>query len=52
VWEHEDGWARNKKKSPAKENQQWEPIHQKYKITENTRRHNPEKKQKQTINKN
>jgi len=26
-------------------------IHQKYKANENTRRHNPKKKQKQTINK-
>jgi hypothetical protein len=52
VWEHEDGWARNKKKSPTKKNQQWEPIHQKYETNENTRRHNSKKKQKQTINKN
>jgi hypothetical protein len=32
-------------------NQGWEPIHQKYKANENTSRHNPKKKQKQTINK-
>jgi hypothetical protein len=29
-----------------------EPIHQQYKAKENTSRHNPKKKQKQTINKN
>ncbi len=33
-------------------NQGQEPIHQKYKANENTSRHNPKKKQKQTINKN
>jgi hypothetical protein len=32
--------------------QGWEPIHQKYKANENRSRHNPKKKQKQTINKN
>jgi hypothetical protein len=39
------------KKNPANTNQRWEPIHQKYKANENTSRHNPKKKQKQTINK-
>jgi len=34
------------------ENQGWESIHPKYKANENTNRHNPKKKQKQTINKN
>jgi hypothetical protein len=32
--------------------QGWEPMHQKYKANENTSRHKPKKKQKQTINKN
>jgi hypothetical protein len=41
-----------KKKNPVNKNQGWEPIHQKYKANENTNRHNPKKKQKQTINKN
>jgi hypothetical protein len=40
------------KKSPVNKNQGWESIHQKYKANENTRSHNPKKKQKQTINKN
>ncbi len=40
-----------KKKNPGNKNQGWEPIHQKYKANENTSRHNPKKKQKQTINK-
>jgi hypothetical protein len=31
--------------------QGWESIHQKYKANENTSKHNPNKKQKQTINK-
>jgi hypothetical protein len=54
LWEHKDGWARNTKKNPEKEIQQWEPIHQKYKTNQNTRRDNPPKKRKkkQTINKN
>ncbi len=43
---------RVKKKNPVNKNQGWEPIHQKYKANENTSRHNPKKKQKQTINKN
>jgi hypothetical protein len=42
----------NKKKNPLNKNQGWEPMHQKYKANENTSRHNPKKKQKQTINKN
>jgi hypothetical protein len=37
---------------PCKKNQGWEPLHQEYKANENTNRHNPKKKQKQTINKN
>jgi len=40
------------KKNPVNIDQTWEPIHQKYKANENTSRHNPKKKQKQTINKN
>jgi len=39
------------KKSLVNKNQGWEPIHQKYKANENTSRHNPKKKQKQTMNK-
>jgi hypothetical protein len=41
-----------KKKNPVNKNQGWEPIHQKLKANGNTSRHNPKKKQKQTINKN
>jgi len=41
-----------KNKSLVNQNQGWEPIHQKHKANENTCRHNPKKKQKQTINKN
>jgi hypothetical protein len=41
-----------KKKNPVNQNQGREPIHRKYKANENTRRHNPKTKQKQTINKN
>jgi hypothetical protein len=41
-----------KKKNLVYQNQGWEPSHQKYKANENTSRHNPKKKQKQTINKN
>jgi hypothetical protein len=37
---------------PCNKNQGWEPLHQEYKTNENTSRHNPKKKQKQTINKN
>ncbi len=37
-----------KKKNTVNKNQGWEPIHQKYKASENTSRHNPKKKQKQT----
>jgi hypothetical protein len=33
-------------------NQGREPIHRKYKANEDTSKHNPKKKQKQTINKN
>jgi hypothetical protein len=40
------------KKNPVNKNQGWESIHQKYKANENTSRHNPKKKQKQTMNKN
>jgi hypothetical protein len=32
-----------------KKDQEREPIHQKYKANENTSKHNPKKKQKQTI---
>jgi hypothetical protein len=39
------------KKNLINKNQGWEPIHQKYKANDNTSRHNPKKKQKQTINK-
>jgi hypothetical protein len=45
-------FASSKKKNPVNKNQGWKPIHQKYKVNENTSRHNPKKKQKQTINKN
>jgi hypothetical protein len=41
-----------KKKNPVNKNQGLEPIYQKYKANENTSRHNPEKKQIQTINEN
>ncbi len=41
-----------RKKNLVNKNQGWEPIFQKYKVNENTSRHNPKKKQKQTINKN
>jgi hypothetical protein len=41
-----------KKKNPITKNQRWKPIHKKYKANENTNRHNPKKKKKQTINKN
>jgi hypothetical protein len=34
-----------KKKNPVYKNQGGEPIHQKYKANEGTRRHNPKKKQ-------
>jgi len=44
---------KKRKKNPVNKNQGWEPIHLKYKANENTSsRHNPKKKQKQTINKN
>jgi len=39
-----------KKKSSLHKNQVWEPIYQKYKANENVSKHNPKKKQKQTIN--
>jgi hypothetical protein len=35
-----------KKKNPAKTNQGWEPIHQKYKANENISRHSSKKKTK------
>jgi hypothetical protein len=41
-----------KKKNIVYKNQGWKPIHQKYKAKESTNRHNPKKKQKQTIYKN
>jgi hypothetical protein len=34
--------------NPVNKNQGWEPIHQKYKANENTSRHNPKKKNKQS----
>jgi hypothetical protein len=40
------------KENPINKNQRWEPIQQNYKANENTSRHNPKKKQKETINKN
>ncbi len=39
------------KNNPTYKNEGWEPIHQKYQANENTSRHNPKKKQNQTINK-
>ncbi len=44
--------GQQKKKNPVNKNQGREPIHQKLKANGNTSRHNPKKKQKQTINKN
>jgi len=41
-----------KLKNPIHKNQGWELIDQKNKANENTSRHNPKKKQKQTINQN
>jgi len=43
-----------RKKNPVhkNKNQAWEPMHQKYKANENKSKHNPKKKQKQTINNN
>jgi hypothetical protein len=35
-----------KEEKPCTKNQGWEPIHQKYKVNENTSRHNPKKKTK------
>ncbi len=43
---------KNRKEKHVNQNEAWEPIHQKYKANENTTKHNPKKKQKQTINKN
>jgi hypothetical protein len=48
-WSHT--YLKGSKKSPVNTNQGWEPIHQNYNANENTSRHNPKKKQKQTINK-
>jgi hypothetical protein len=39
-----------KKKNLVFKNQGQEPIYQKYKANENISKHNPKKKQKQTIN--
>jgi hypothetical protein len=36
----------HKKKNHVNKNQGWEPIHQKYKVNENTSRHNPKKNEK------
>jgi len=43
--------CKERKKNLVNKNQGWESIHQKYKANENTSKHNPNKKQKQTINK-
>jgi hypothetical protein len=37
-----------KKKNHVNKDQGWEPIHQKYKANENTSRHNPKNKSKQS----
>ncbi len=39
-----------RKKNLVYKNQGWKPIHQNYKAKESMNRHNPKKKQKQTIN--
>jgi hypothetical protein len=49
---HINNFFLKKKKNPINKNQRWELIRQKYKANENTSRHNPKKKQKQTMNKN
>jgi hypothetical protein len=41
-----------KKKYHVNKNQGWDGSHQKYEPNENRSRHNPKKKQKQTIDKN
>jgi hypothetical protein len=38
-------WS-ERSKNPVKNNQGWEPIHQKYKANENTSKHNPKIKTK------
>jgi len=40
------------KTNPVNKNQGWEPIHRKCKANVDTSRYNPNKKQKQAINKN
>ncbi len=45
-------WCGQKKKTHVYKNQGQEPIHQRYKVNESTSKHNPQIKQKQTINKN
>jgi hypothetical protein len=39
------------RKNLVYKNQEQDPIHQKYKANESTSKHNPKRKQKQTINK-
>jgi hypothetical protein len=51
-FDHINNFFLKEKKNPVNENQGWEPIWQKYKANENTNRHNPKKKKKQTMNKN
>jgi ribosomal protein S8 len=41
-----------KKKNLVYKNQGCKPIHQNYKVKKSKRRHNPKKKQKQTMNRN
>jgi hypothetical protein len=44
-------YLEHKKKNLVNKNQGWEPIHLKYKVNENTSRHNPKKnKSKQSTN--
>ncbi len=44
-------WSHPQKKNPSYKIQGQEPIHKKYKANESTSRHNPKKKQQQTMNK-
>jgi hypothetical protein len=41
---------KKREKNLVNKNKGWESIHQKYKANENTSKHKPNKKQKQTIN--
>jgi len=47
-----DGIRHLKKRKTLYKIQGQEPIHQKYRAKESTRRHNPKEKQKQIMNKN